>query len=69
VTGVPAIYASQQEYLSAAAKKSKVTKGRQKECDAHRITSMINRLSSGWDDRSEVNELSLYSDGIEAKLV
>ena len=69
MTGGPAIYASQQEYLSAAAKKSKVTKGRQKECNVHRITSVINRLSTEWDERFEVNELSLYSDGIEVKLV
>ena len=37
--------------------------------DAHRIASMINRLSSEWNERSKANELSVYSDGIEVRLV
>ena len=69
VTGVPAIYAAQQEYMSTVENKSKVTKRRQNQYDAHRVTSMINRLSSELNERSKVDELSLYSDGIEVRLV
>jgi len=64
-----AIYAGQQEYMFTVEKKSKITKGRRNQYDAHRVTSMMNRLSRELNQRSKANNLSLYSDGIQVRLV